>query len=136
MGDINWIHVVVSFLSGGAFGAVLKILWDKWSARQQPVRYRIRTESITRPATAAGDFEAVVAVRVGDDVENYTNLSLITIDLSNAGNRDLGEFNFGVTLADGEKCVYSEACGPDRHNPITVDSSPSPENASPTKGPA
>lgn len=119
MPDINWVQVGISFFVGSAFATLLKIGYDQWIARRQPVSYRISTDSVFSSVPHAGALQAQAQVTHDGHAFPFDALSLVRIEMRNKGNRDIDRFPFGITLADGHVAVLSIIEGEDRHHQIT-----------------
>jgi hypothetical protein len=133
MPEVNWVQLIGGFLSGGAAGALLSTAVSVYRARRQPVGRRIDVVPVFRPSGSAGDLQAAIAVTHSDKTVTFKNLFLAEVQVVNKGNRDLNELTFGITLGDGDRCIYVEVKPSDRYhhasivgNPVTP-SSPQPE---------
>jgi hypothetical protein len=122
MPEINWTQFVLVLFGGGAAGAAITALVSSYRARRQPVGRRIDVVPVFRASGNAEEIEAAIAVTHAGKTVTFKNLFLSEIQLVNKGNRDLDELKFGVTLGDGDRCIYVEAVPPDRHHKVRTES--------------
>ena len=128
MANLQWTPVIVSFLTGGAFGAILKIVYDMWQGRRQPVITRIGVDRVFSSFPFDSDLQANVTVIQGPVSFPFSNLSLAKVELSNAGNTDSDTFEFGVTLPNSHRAIFCECSGSDRHHNLTPIEAPTLQN--------
>lgn len=115
----EWIQIGVALFAGGAFGAVLKILFDTYQNRIQPVSYRIFYDKLFHETLGDSKLKAELQISDGVETRHFQNLYVVRIFLSNTGNANLEEFSFGLTLRGEDLAVHAEAMTPDRHHVIT-----------------
>lgn len=109
MTEVNWVHVVAAFLGGGAMGAVINALVAVYRSRIQRVGRRIEIMPVFRQAREATPLSAQIAITHAGNTRTFNNLYLVVLQVVNRGNKDMNEFDFGVTLSEGVKCLYTEA---------------------------
>src|SRR5688572_14230347 len=85
----------VSLLAGGAFGAVLKILWDAYQGRVQPVSYQVAFVQVFREKLSSSSLRAALVLTDGVETRNFPNLYMAEIVIRNSGNAHIEEFAFG-----------------------------------------
>jgi hypothetical protein len=128
MANLQWTPVIISFLTGGAFGTILKIVYDLWQGRRQPVLARVEVDRVFSSFPCDSDLQANVSVIQGPLNCAFSNLSLAKVELSNAGNSDKESFEFGITLPKSDRTIHCECSGSDRHHNITPVEVPSLSN--------
>jgi hypothetical protein len=122
MTTAQWITLIASFFTGGAFGAVITALITKYRSRRQPVGYKIEVIEVFKKNPNYPSLQAILMV--GKDQRSsgpgyaIDNLSVARITLTNKGNQDIGEFKFGITLEGSYKAVELRMENPDRHHVI------------------
>ncbi|HTY25741.1 MAG TPA: hypothetical protein VMC85_21605 [Desulfomonilaceae bacterium] len=126
MADVNWLQVTVALISGGAVGAVINAIVSSYRSRRQPVGHRVDVLPVFRPSGTASDLQAAIAVTNEGKTATFRNLFLAEAQIINKGNLDLGEFKFGITLGNGDLCIYVESSSPDRHHKVSIEAPPSP----------
>jgi hypothetical protein len=128
MADINWLHWIIIFVSGGAVGAIIKIIFSAYRSRIQTIGRRITLLPIFRKAGNASTLSASIATRHNNTLYTFTNLFLAEIQIINRGNTDLKNFEFGITLGKGDGCIHLESFSPDRHHIVNLKTEVNPEN--------
>ena len=118
MEQINWPQIIVGLIGGGAVGAIITATVSSIRSRRQPVGSAIGILPVFRPRGSSGQLEAAIIVTQGTQTSTFKNLFLVEVQLINRGNRDLDEFKFGVTLDDGDRCIYVETTHPDRYHVV------------------
>ncbi len=118
MGEINWVQVIVALVGGGAAGAIINALVSAHRAGRQRVGRRIDILPVFRQTGSASALRANIAVTHENQTTTFENLFLAEIQVVNRGNSDMGEFKFGATLGEGDRCIYVEATTPDRHHQV------------------
>lgn len=113
-----WLPIVASLIGGGACGAVVKMVYDHWRDRRQPVAYRVSTDSVFTSAPHVGILQANAQVSYDGQTYPFESLALIRVELKNKGNRDLNTFAFGITLEGEHQAVLCVSDGDDRHHQI------------------
>ena len=117
--DLEWSQIVVSLLGGGAMGAIINSGVTSFRNKIQPVGWRCEVLPIFIQTLGESSLHAKVTISEDNKVVNqFNNLFLIEVQVVNRGNTDLNEFNFGITLSEGEKAVYVETKSNDRHHLI------------------
>lgn len=120
MGAINWIQVSIGFLTGGAFGAILKIAYDIFHSRTQPVGKRVDIEAVFAKTKEFEDLEAKVTLVHGGTTNEFSNLFIGNVRVQNRGNHNFAEFELGIELGENDRCVYVGWLDPDQHHKITL----------------
>ncbi|MCF7962572.1 MAG: hypothetical protein K9M08_17680 [Pirellula sp.] len=122
---VTWILTV---LGGGMMGAVLKTVVDAYRDRVQPIAYRTDIGIIGGPSRSEAGLHAQVSILHNEEAYDLNNLSVITVEVVNRGNKDLESFTFGIEMHDGELCLFAEGRGEDHHHSITIQNRiPTPE---------
>jgi hypothetical protein len=121
MNETNWIPVVASLIGGGAAGAIISntITWIR--NRKQTIVFKTEVVPVFRPA-AKGQLDTKIMVPEHQDSNKYhtfDNLFILEMRITNTGNQDFTEFEFGVSLGDMDKCIYVELISKDRHHVIS-----------------
>lgn len=117
MGQINWVHVVVALIGGGAAGAIINALVSAYRARLQPVGRRLEILPVfIRQSGDSSGLTAEIAITHNGSTRTFKNLYLAEVQVVNRGNKDLEEFKFGVTLGGGDQCIFVISSAPDRHH--------------------
>jgi hypothetical protein len=99
MTQTQWIiGLVVTFLAGGAMGAVINNLWSKFNNRKQPIG--VKTEIIPFiNQKIEGELKTQIVLTKDEKSSSYDNLALGRVTIVNTGNKDYEEFKFGLTLS-------------------------------------
>lgn len=127
MQEINWIQVLIGFLSGGAFGALIKQFFDNRRNRVQPVGHSIEIKPVY---DSNDDFIMNSSITLTEKSKEYKlpNLYIGTIELVNTGLTDFNEFEFGVTCPEHVKIIQVRTITKDRHHLVNIYNNPSLDN--------
>lgn len=128
MAEINWMQVGIGFLSGGAFGAILKIGYDIAHSRTQPVGRRVDIEPVFAKTEEFEGLDAKVTLVHSGITSEFANLFIGNIKVQNRGNQNFGEFELGIELGEKDRCVYIGWLNPDQHHKISLLTPVSPAN--------
>lgn len=129
MEQVNWFHVIASLIGGGAAGAIINTLVSSYKSRLQPVGRRLETLPVFIPQSGdVSSLTAKIAVMHGNNATTFNNLYLAEVQVVNKGNKDLDEFKFGITLGDGDKCIFVTSSSPDRHHEVLQETEISPQS--------
>jgi len=109
---------------GGAFGALLTIVYQRWNQRQQPISYHVSVDSIFSSAPHRNALQAIAQVTYETQTFKFDELALVRVDLKNTSNRDLETFLCGITLAPEHSAVLAVCEGRDRHHQISEQGRP------------
>jgi hypothetical protein len=120
MGEINWIHVGLGFLSGGAFGAILKIVYDIFRSRTQPVGRHVEIEPVFAKTEEFEDLDAKVTLVHSGATNEFANLFIGSVKVQNRGNQNFADFELGIELGEEDRCVYVGWRNPDQHHKISL----------------
>lgn len=134
--SINWTltaQIAAALLGGGAMGAIITATITYYRNRRQPVSYKKEVIEVFKKNPDYDSLQALLMVGSnpsgpGFPVDNY---SVARFTLTNKGNQDIGEFEFGVTLEGSNEAVDIKVGAPDRHHVMKVLTSVS--LATPTK---
>jgi hypothetical protein len=120
--DINWAQVAVGFFCVGAFGTVLKIAFDVWSTRVQPVAYDMDVVSQTTPlpSTEVSMVSTKIVYDTAGTSVGYSRITLVFLKVQNAGKADIAAFQLGLDFPFGYEVVGVNCWGPDRHYRIST----------------
>ena len=123
MDKINWMQVAIGFLSGGAFGAMIKQYFDNRRNRIQPVGYSIDLKPFYNSANTS---IATTHITLNDGTTDYkfSNLYTGTIEIINSGLTDYSEFVFGISLQDGNNFIQNKTTTKDRHHQVEISNEP------------
>ena len=120
----QWIiGIFLTLIAGGAMGALITAFLTHRRNKRQPVIYTKEMIDIFRKGE---NFPRVAELLVTEhplgfgERRSVDNLSLSRITVTNKGNQDLREFDFGVTLEKENKAVDVRFEGADRHHEITM----------------
>ncbi|REK05514.1 MAG: hypothetical protein DWQ37_23670 [Planctomycetota bacterium] len=118
MADLHWVQIAVSLVAGGMAGQVIRIAYERWSGRVQPVVYETSFDSVFASAPHAGVLQAQAQVSYDGQEYQFESLSLLRIRIKNTSNRDHDAFTFGITLDEADSAVLCSPSGADRHHKI------------------
>lgn len=111
MGNIS-IQIVLQLIAiiifGGVGGAFVNSWFTTRRNRLQPVGKKLESFPIFEKALDDSSLHIEVTISDGKNEYKYENLHMCRIELVNQGNQDFKEFEFGVSLSDGDKAVYIE----------------------------
>ena len=127
MDKINWLQVLVGFVSGGAFGALIKQFFDYRRNRIQPIGYLIKLKSVYNSRDTKL-VETQIILDDGTKMHNFSNLYTGTIEIINTGLTDFSTFSFGLTSANFNKFIHCVPTSPDRHHIVEISNEPTFEN--------
>lgn len=130
MQDINWYQVVPALLGGGAFGAIIKIAYDYYASRAQPIGKRVEMTTVFQKQKSQSDLKATISLVHDNASDSFHNLYLANVEIRNKGNKDMLSFDFGLTLNGGDNCVYLETATPDRHHSVSLNTTVNPNSPS------
>jgi hypothetical protein len=129
MPELNWLQILPSVLFGGVAGQLIRMGWEHWKERQQPVHYRCEIDRIFS-STSGSALQAKVTLLHDHHEFDFGNPTLAKVAVKNRSNVNHPEFDFGVTLDYGHKIVLVESETPDRHHEFGIKGEPpSPETA-------
>jgi hypothetical protein len=114
--ELQWWHIVVPLLTGGAFGAIITAVVAGFRNRIQPVGYRTTMLPVFKQNVDVSSLNAKIIIHKGDEEYPFHNLFVFDVYVVNRGNKDIDEFPLGFTLGDGDKAIYMEFESPDRHH--------------------
>jgi len=98
------IQVVIGFLSGGAFGALIKQYFDNRRARIQSIEYSIKLMPYYNPRVTQLENTQMV-FKNGTNEYEFPDLYIGTIEIINTGLNDYPIFPLGLTLVEGGKFI-------------------------------
>ncbi len=127
MQDINWIQISIGFLSGGAFGALIKQYFDNRRNRIQPIGRSIEVKSFYDSGENRLIDSQIILTGTTKEFK-FSKLYTGTIELINTGLSDFSEFDFGITCPETIKFIQVKTISTDRHHNAVLTSSPSLEN--------
>ena len=110
------IQMGVALLAGGAFGAILKGIFDLYQKRIQPVGYKIGFVKIFKDTLGNSSLNTELQVTDGIETRHFKNLYIAEITIKNRGNTHIDEFNFGITLGGDDVAIYTQTVTQDRHH--------------------
>jgi hypothetical protein len=115
--ELQWWHIILPLITGGAFGAVITALVTSYKNRIQPVGHRIDLRPVFRGSKTA--LNAKITISDGTNEHQFHNLFLFEVEIVNKGNQDIKEFPLGFTLKNGAEAIYAEYKSPDRHHTVS-----------------
>lgn len=127
MQNINWLQVLIGFLSGGAFGAIIKQYFDNRRNRIQPIGHSIEVKSIYDSGENRLIDSQIILTGITKDFK-FSKLYTGTIELINTGLSDFSEFDFGITCPTNIKFIQVKTISTDRHHNAELTSYPSLEH--------
>lgn len=117
--DINEIlKIGIPLISGGAAGALIKALIDKRNNRIQTIKKSVEISTIFSPEKILDDYLTKITLSGTTSVYHFDSLYIAKIKIVNSGNKDYGNFTFGITTPDNVEIVNIETNGEDRHHSI------------------
>jgi hypothetical protein len=127
MQDINWLQILIGFLSGGAFGALIRQYFEDRRNKIQPIFRFIEVKSFYN--SEKNDFFNSQIILTGTTKEyKFSRLYTGTIELINMGLNDYSEFGLGITCPEEIKFIQMKLISSDRHHVAEIISTPSLEN--------
>lgn len=115
MKEINWVQIIIGFVSGGVFGALIKQFFDNRRNRIQPIGYSLEIKSFFD----SGDNKLIKSeVILKDEVKEYKFSKLFTgtLVVVNSGLSDYSDFTFGITVSGKVKVIQINPTTSDRHH--------------------
>jgi hypothetical protein len=120
---MNYMTLIISLVSGGAFGALITIVYTQYQKRKQPVEYNIKTNTIFIPADISKDHETSITIS-GNDIEakeyKFNNLFLAILEVKNTSTIDFENFKFGVFLSNNRNIVKIEFSTLDKKHELNI----------------
>ena len=104
MADINWIQVGAGFLSGGAFGALIKQFFDYRKNRIQAVTYNLEVKPFYNQHSD-NPITSKIVIKDGDKDYKFQDLYIGSLSILNTSNQDYSEFSFGLTYDNDNKFI-------------------------------
>jgi len=124
MTTTQWIiGLVVAFLGGGLAGAILNNIVTHYKNRIQPIGYSLDIIDIFQKGEEYPKLAELTVVEhpLGfGERRPVKNLSVARITITNQGNRDYEQFEFGITMGGDNKSSDVRFQGPDRHHEIRI----------------
>jgi hypothetical protein len=130
MTTTQWIiALIISFLGGGAVGAIINQAVTSYKNRRQPIGYKLEVLEIFDKTKVYGT-KAVITIEAEERSDGRValiveTLSVARLRLVNQGNQDIPEFLFGVSLGENEAFRYKETTQ-DKHHKVVCLTPPSP----------
>jgi len=115
MADINWIQVGAGFLSGGAFGALIKQYFDYRKNRIQTITFNTELKPFFNKSSENSLASKFVIKDHGVDFR-FQDLYIGTLTILNTSNQDYPEFNFGLTYTSQNLFIQIQQQEVDRHH--------------------
>ena len=125
--NINWIQLGIGFLSGGAFGALIKQFFDYRRNRVQPIGYSIELKSVYNLKDTQLE-NTLITINEGKKEYKFSTLYIGSIKIQNIGLTDFMNFSFGFTLTDEIKFIQCKSNTKDRHHVAELINEPTLEN--------
>ncbi|MDI9872600.1 hypothetical protein [Flectobacillus roseus] len=127
MENINWIQLTIGFLSGGAFGALIKQFFDNRRNRIQPIGKAIEVKSFY-DSVENKLLNSQVILTGSTQEYKFSKLYTGTIKIVNTGHNDYATFTFGITCPENVKFIHIKPTSNDRHHLADIRDLPSLEN--------
>lgn len=127
MEQINWIQVIIGFLSGGAFGALVKQYFDNRRNRVQPIGKAIEIKSFYNSVENTL-FNSQVILTGSTQEYKFSKLYIGTIKIVNTGLHDYSSFTFGITCPENVNFIQIRPESIDRHHLAEIEDLPTLEN--------
>jgi len=119
MSEIPWLGFIVALLGGGAMGALIKVFYDYRQGRLQAIGQRLKIFPLFHHQNSPDSLAVVVSVTHEGSTTEYRNLFVADLAVTNRGNKDYDDFEFGVSLHDGQ-CVHVAWEDPDLHHNLSL----------------
>ncbi|MFP9099766.1 hypothetical protein ACLI09_11985 [Flavobacterium sp. RHBU_24] len=127
MEKINWIQLGLGFLSGGAFGALIKQFFDNRRNRLQPIAKSVEIKPFYDSSNNE-IFNSSIVLSDGSDDYKFERIFICSIKIINSGLHDFEKFSFGITGAKDAKFISIKGNSKDRHHQINFSNKPSLNN--------
>ena len=127
MQDINWLQAGIGFLSGGAFGALIKLFFDERKNRIQRIGQSIEIKSFYNSEDSKL-LNSEIILKEGIQEYKFSKLYTGTIQLVNSGLKDYSDFPLGITVPENVNFVQIKSTSSDRHHIAEYTDSPSLKN--------
>jgi len=127
MDKINWVQVIIGFLSGGAFGALIKQFFDNRRNRVQPIGRAIEIKSFY-DSIENKLLNSQVILTGSTQEYKFSKLYTGTVKISNSGLHDYLAFTFGITSPENVKFIHIKPTTTDRHHLVEIEELPTLEN--------
>lgn len=124
---MKWIQIGIGFLSGGAFGTLIKQFFDNRRNRIQPIGRNIEIKSFYD--SIENKMLNSQVILTGETQEHkFSKLYTGTIKIVNSGLTDYSSFSFGITGSDNVRFVHLKPTTIDRHHIAEISGQPTLEN--------
>jgi|JI9StandDraft_1071089.scaffolds.fasta_scaffold34402_3 hypothetical protein len=127
MTNINWIQVGAGFLSGGAFGALIKQFFDYRKSRIQTVTFNIELTPFFNKPNENSLASKFVIKDHGVDFR-FEDLFIGKLTILNTSNQDYPDFSFGMTYSNANRFIQIQQQKIDRHHKTVFDTLPTLNN--------
>jgi hypothetical protein len=127
MDKINWIQVIIGFLSGGAFGALIKQFFDNKRNRVQPIGKSIEIKSFYDSGDNKLLNSQIILTGINQEFK-FSKLYTGTVKIVNTGQNDFLSFTFGITSPENIKFIHIKPTSTDRHHLAEFTELPTLEN--------
>jgi hypothetical protein len=112
------ILIGVSLIAGGACGTILKIIYDTYQARVQPVGYYLQYEEVDKGSMRIHDLSEEEKSTEAILLKSSTKLFMGRVHIINMTNMNMEEFRFGLTSSNDDVFVFVRTKESDRHHSI------------------
>lgn len=120
---------LIKIISGGAFGTIITIMYNRFQNKKQNIRYEVMISTIFHPNS---DLKNKVCLNIyneqGNSLHDYFNLFHVILKIKNISNKDFLSFEFGVNITDGKEIINIEDISIDRKHEILINPKISYEN--------
>ncbi|WP_159479038.1 hypothetical protein [Chryseobacterium sp. 18068] len=127
MEKISWLQLGIGFLSGGAFGALIKQFFDNRRNRIQPISRNIEVKSFY-DSIENKMLNSQVILTGATQEHKFSKLYTGTIKVVNSGLTDYSSFSFGITSSDNVRFIHLKTISTDRHHLAEISGHPTLEN--------
>ena len=108
----------VSLIAGGAFGAVIKLVADRYHERIPRIHWGIDVVKVFAKEKL-GHLEGYLSLKKGEEETHFSFLNIGRVTIQNKSNKDFEEFTFGVTGGDNAKIFDVRGDETDRYHELT-----------------
>ena len=125
MDNINWIHIAIALISGGAMGAILNQLFYWRRSRIQPIGKNVELKPFFLPNKDEKSLNTKVTIDEGNNKKfEFENLWIATLLIANKGNKDFSEFNFGIDFKNEATVIRANSTNSNRHHQLIFKQEP------------
>jgi len=125
MDNINWIHILIALISGGAMGAIINQVFYWRRNRIQSVGKNIEVKPFFIPTKDGKSLNTKITIDDGNNQKyEFENLWIATLLIANKGNKDFNEFNFGIDIKNEATVIRASSTNSNRHHQLIFKDEP------------